>query len=57
LEGLAPSKTKKGANSSLRARDVGALTALETFASTDQRKMMVINLDQLAPYEGTAWDE
>jgi hypothetical protein len=37
--------------------NVGALTTLETFGRTNQRKMMVINLDQLAPYQGAAWDE
>jgi hypothetical protein len=38
--------------------DVGALTTLRTVALTDgERRMMVINLDQLTPYEGTAQDE
>jgi hypothetical protein len=33
----------------VRGMDVGALTILGTSACTDQRKMMMINLDQLAP--------
>jgi hypothetical protein len=37
--------------------DVGILTTLGTFDSTDLRKMMVINLDRRAFYEGTARDE
>jgi hypothetical protein len=44
-------------NNSLKAMDVGALTTLGTFACTDWRKMMMVNLDRLAPYEGTTWDE
>jgi hypothetical protein len=32
----------------VRTVDVGALTILGTFPCTDQRKMLVINLDQLA---------
>jgi hypothetical protein len=39
-----PPLKQKEATSGLRARDVGALTTLGTFACTDQRKM-VINLD------------
>jgi hypothetical protein len=41
----------------VRAVDVGTLTTLGTCACTYWRKMMVINLDRLVPYEGTAWDE
>jgi hypothetical protein len=37
--------------------DVGALTTLGTSGLTDYRKMMVINLDQLAPYEGAVRDQ
>jgi hypothetical protein len=37
--------------------NVGALTTLETFGCTNRRKMMAINLDQLAPYHETAQDE
>jgi hypothetical protein len=37
--------------------DVGILTTLVTFNSTDRRKMMVINLDRRAFYEGRARDE
>jgi hypothetical protein len=57
VEGSAPSKTKEVTTSSLRAMDVGALMTVRTFACTDQKKLMVINLDRLAPYEGTARDE
>jgi hypothetical protein len=40
------------------ARDVAALAILGIYASTDQkRRMIVINLDQLAPCEGVAWNE
>jgi hypothetical protein len=39
------------------AINVRALTTLRTFGCTNQRKRMVINLDHLAPYEGTARDE
>jgi hypothetical protein len=48
LEGSAPSGTKKITAHGVRFMDVGALTTLETFACTNQRKMMVINLDVLA---------
>jgi hypothetical protein len=34
---LAPSKMKEGTASSFRARDVGALATLGTFADTDQK--------------------
>jgi hypothetical protein len=40
------------------AINVGALTTLRTFAPTDWKsRMMVINLDWLAPYQGAYWDE
>jgi hypothetical protein len=46
MEGSAPSETKEEtANNSLRAMEIGALTSLGTFACTDRKKMMVINLD------------
>jgi hypothetical protein len=54
--GLAPSKRKE-VMADVGAINVGALTILGTCGSTNRRKMMVINLDQLAPYEGTTWDE
>jgi hypothetical protein len=45
-------------NNRLRAVAVGALTILETFASTDQKsRMMVIHLDWLAPYQAAPRDE
>lgn len=38
--------------------DVGAMTTLVSFDPPDQKsRMMVINLDKLAPNEGTAQDE
>jgi hypothetical protein len=36
---------------------VGALTTLGTFGCTSQRKMMMVNLDQLMPYQGASQDE
>jgi acetylglutamate kinase len=58
VEGLFLSKMKEETtNNSLRAMDIGALIIVGTFACTNQGKMMVINLDQLAPYEGTTQDE
>jgi hypothetical protein len=57
VEGSAPSKTKEKTAHRVGAGDVGALTTLRTFARTDRKKMMVINLDRLAPYVGTARDE
>jgi hypothetical protein len=48
---------RRGNSHRLRAIDVGVLTTLGTFDSTDRRKMMVINLDRRAFYEGTARDE
>jgi hypothetical protein len=56
LGGLAPSKMKEETPNNLRAIDVGALNTLEAFACINWRKM-VINLDLLAPYQGSAWDE
>jgi hypothetical protein len=57
MEGLAPSKTKEETTNSARAMDVLALPTVGIFACTDQKNLMVINLDRLAPYEGTARDE
>jgi hypothetical protein len=38
--------------------DVGALTTLGTVGLTNwSRRMIVIKLDRLAPYEGNMWDE
>jgi hypothetical protein len=39
------------------AINVEALTTHRTFGHTNWRKMMVINLDRLAPYQGAAQDE
>jgi hypothetical protein len=33
------------------------MSTLGTFGSTDLRKMMVVNLNRLEPYEGRAQDE
>jgi hypothetical protein len=73
LEEPATTQTKEEIAHSLGAMYVGALTTLRTFACTDQkkdlycfcpvvchdveRKMMAVNLNRLAPYEGTAQDE
>jgi hypothetical protein len=55
---MAPSKTKEETANRVRAENVGALTTLRTFACIYwNSRMMVINLDQLAPYEGTTQDE
>jgi hypothetical protein len=52
VDGSAPSETKETAHR-VRAVDVGTLTTLRSFASTDcKQRMMVIQLDQLVPYEG-----
>jgi hypothetical protein len=41
-------------NSRLTVMDVGPLIILGTFAPTDRKsRIMVINLDRMAPYEGT----
>jgi hypothetical protein len=46
LEESATTQMEEETTSSLRARDVGALTTLRTFARiVQQRKMMVIHLD------------
>jgi hypothetical protein len=44
-------------NNRLRIMDVRALTILRNFGHTNQRKLMMVNLDQLASYEGTAQGE
>jgi hypothetical protein len=36
------------------AINVGALTTLKTFGCTNRRKMVVINLDWFATYQGAA---
>jgi hypothetical protein len=58
VEGLASSETKDETAHRVRAGDVGALATLGSFVPTDWKSiMMVINLDWLAPYEGTAQDK
>jgi hypothetical protein len=47
---------KEEPNSNLQVIDLGTLTTLKTFARTSWRKMMV-NLDRLAPHQGTTQDE
>jgi hypothetical protein len=56
MEGSAPSETRGETTISLRAIDVGALTTLGTFGHTNWRNVMLIDLDQLAPYQGTTRD-
>jgi hypothetical protein len=43
---------KEKTTSSLRAIDVGALTTLQTSVCTERRKVMVVHMDWLAPYQG-----
>jgi hypothetical protein len=46
VKGFTPSKMKEEAAHRVRARDVGALTTLGTFAPIDHKsRMMVIHLD------------
>jgi hypothetical protein len=57
--GVGPSKTKEETTyKEVRASDIGALTTLGIFALTDRKsRMMVVHLDQLAPYQGAVWDK
>jgi general stress protein 26 len=57
VEGLVPSETEEEIAHRVRAINVGALTTLGTFGHTNWRKMVVINLDRLAPYEEITWDK
>jgi hypothetical protein len=58
VEGSAPTETKEEATNSLRTMCVGALTTLGSFACTERKRIiMLIHLDRLAPYEGTAQHE
>jgi hypothetical protein len=73
LEEPTAAQTKEEIAHNLRAMYVGALITLRTFACTDQkkdlycfcpvvfhdveRKMMAVNLNRRAPYEGTAQGE
>jgi hypothetical protein len=55
---MAPSEMKEETAHRVRAGDVGASATLRSFACTEwKRRMMVIHLDQLSPYEGAAQDE
>jgi hypothetical protein len=59
VEGSAPFKTKEEESvHRVRARDIGPLATLDSFGPTDcKSRMVVINLDQVASYEGTAQDK
>jgi hypothetical protein len=57
VEELVTSKPENETADGVRAMYVGALIILGTFARTDRKRMMAINLDPLAPYEGTARDK
>jgi hypothetical protein len=57
IDGSAPSKKKAEMAHRVGAIDVGALTTLRTFGCTNQTKMVVKNLDQLAAYQGAAQDD
>jgi hypothetical protein len=58
VEEQATTQAKEEATSSLRVRGVGVLITLGTFACTKQkRRMMVVHLDYLAPYQGATLDE
>jgi hypothetical protein len=59
VEGSAPSETKEEPTSSFRVGDIDvrALTTLGTSGRTKRRKIMVIYLDRLEPYQGAARDE
>jgi hypothetical protein len=55
VKDLAPSETKEETAYRVRTGDVGALTTLGSFVCTKwKRRMMVINLDRMAPCVGTA---
>jgi hypothetical protein len=57
MEEPATAQAKEETTSSLRATDVGASTTLGTFARTNRKKMMMVHLDRLAPYQGRARDK
>jgi hypothetical protein len=51
-------KMKEETTSTLRVREVGTPATLGTFAHTERKsKKMVVHLDRLVPYQGTAGDE
>jgi hypothetical protein len=57
VEEPATAQGKGETTSSLGAIDVGASTALGTFACTDRSKMGVIHMDWFTPYQGATRDE
>jgi hypothetical protein len=58
VERSASSEAKDKTAHRVGAEDAGALTTLGTFSLTDRyRRMIVIRLDRLAPYQGAARDE
>jgi hypothetical protein len=73
VEGSAPSESKEETAHRVGTGDVGAQATLGSFARTDrkkdlyylhpvmchdvERKMTVVHVDQLAPYQGAARDE
>jgi hypothetical protein len=58
MEGWVPSETKEETAHGVRAGDVGAPATLGTFAPLYRKsRIMVVHLDRLALYEGTARDE
>jgi hypothetical protein len=58
VEKPATTQVKEETTSSLRAMDVGASTTLGTSAHINwKKKTVVVHLDWLAPYQGTAQDE
>jgi hypothetical protein len=57
VEELASSKMKEETTHRIGTINERALTTHRTFGRTNRRKMMMINLDRLAPYQGTAQDK
>jgi hypothetical protein len=56
MEESAPIEMKEATAYRVRAANVGPPATLGSFSSTDWKsRMTVINLDQLAPYQGAAW--
>jgi hypothetical protein len=57
-EELALSETEKETAHGVKTKDTGVLSTLGTLVSTDRKsRMMMINLNRLAPYQGAARDE
>jgi hypothetical protein len=57
VDGLAPSKMEEQITHRVGAINVGSLTTLGTSGSINWWKVMVIQLDLLAPYQGTTRDK